>query len=748
AIEPTPKIDGRQQAAVTLQENMTHRFNCHSDGWDPRAPPLLTWYLNGMQQEEPSPNRGRLVMTSHGDSEAMRPGASHNSTFSLRARKWDRELVCVASNPRTGESYNATVTLNVQFQPEILRVNAHYSETSDPGLSLVLFALIRSNPPATITFVDQSGQLLANTSDILLLDSRSYPWLTNHSLRVMLTSLSGNVSLNANNSVGTAQSNLTLAEFLQSRVEVPMLGIVTGGAMAFMALLILSLIVLCLMQKNKSKSIGETLVRLCVSAHRGVQCVLDVSPPYSLHSDSTNLKAEKADKTHIPRENMSLPSNMQLNDLSSLRKGTKHEGGINLVLLETISLFPKHYPFKLITFVFCCVRHPSSLLVAREAAQQNSVGERKKEEEEEEDLSLAYAARGFARYPMVGYIYKRRKHTMKWQIIFPAWLLLCTLTDIKIKVKTVSDGIELSCPDSQTIVKSGTVKNLTLPLKYKDENSGEYHCLKPDNDGQHTVAEKIYVKFRSYILDYFLAGHSYFLQSKKAQRGLTLCFLYRFNKLITIYLVIDFALYALHSAFEVNSAAGAICLHVAGVLRVSGMRIYTSGDMEAVNGTDVRLRCTFQSSSPINPDAIVISWSFRPLKPGREESVFHYQQRPYPPVEGIFRKRVAWDGDVMGRDASIIIQQVKFIYNGTYICQVKNPPDVHGVVGEIRLRVVTTASFSELLLLALAIGGGIAVVVLLLVIILSCRRYRKRRQRQREGNEEAPRKERKDPTAW
>lgn len=48
-------------------------------------------------------------------------------------------------------------------------------------------------------------------------------------------------------------------EFLQSRVEVPMLGIVTGGAMAFMALLILSLIVLCLMQKNKSKSFGKSV---------------------------------------------------------------------------------------------------------------------------------------------------------------------------------------------------------------------------------------------------------------------------------------------------------------------------------------------------------------------------------------------------------------------------------------------------------------------------------------------------------
>lgn len=296
-----------------MQENLMHSFSCQSDGWDPHVPPSLTWYLNGERQRQPTPNRGRLVMTSKPDSQVMTPGISFNSTFALQARKWDRELVCVALNPRTGESYNATVTLNVQceskwdasrhqwhhqvlnavsaiclpVQPEILRVKAHYSESPDPGLSLVFFALVRSNPPATITFVDQSGQLVANTSDFLILDSRSYPWLSNHTLRVTLSSLSGNVSLNASNIVGTAQSNLTLAgqwqgsvsrrhcgfaftklicgdllltvlpEFLQSRVEVPMLGIVTGGAMAFMALLILSLIVLCLMQKNKVKSFGE-----------------------------------------------------------------------------------------------------------------------------------------------------------------------------------------------------------------------------------------------------------------------------------------------------------------------------------------------------------------------------------------------------------------------------------------------------------------------------------------------------------
>ncbi|XP_061638364.1 transmembrane protein 25 isoform X3 [Phyllopteryx taeniolatus] len=273
AVEPAPEIDGHRQTAMTLRENAIHRFNCHSYGWHPHAPALLTWYLN--------------------------------------------------------------------VQPEILRVSAHSSENSDPGLLLVLFALVQSNPPATFTFTDQSGLLMANTSDIFILDSHDYPWMTNHTLRVTLSSLSGNISLNASNSVGTTQSNLTLAEFLQSRVEVPMLGIVTGGSMAFMALLILSLIVLCLMQKPTSKSIDEPVEILMTKK-----------------SDSTNLKAERS---YIPRENMSLPSNMQLNDLSTLKKG--------------------------------------------ENIQQISGGEKKKDEEDE-DLSLAYAARGFARYPMVGYIYK------------------------------------------------------------------------------------------------------------------------------------------------------------------------------------------------------------------------------------------------------------------------------------------------------------------------------------------------------
>ena len=70
--------------------------------------------------------------------------------------------------------------------------------------------------------------------------------------------------------------------------------------------------------------------------------------------------------------------------------------------------------------------------------------------------------------------------------------------------------------------------------------------------------------------------------------------------------------------------------------------------------------------------------------------VFYYHDKPYPPPEGRFRKRVDWAGDISGRDASIVLREVKFTYNGTYVCQVKNPPDVHGNAGEVQLHVVTT----------------------------------------------------------
>lgn len=120
SIDPAPKIDGQQTSSVTVQENITHNFNCQSEGWDAQAPPLLTWYLNGERQSEVTGSRGagRLVTTSAQNSGTLKYGSVRNSTFTLKPKRWDRELVCAARNPAGGESYNASVTLNVQCESE------------------------------------------------------------------------------------------------------------------------------------------------------------------------------------------------------------------------------------------------------------------------------------------------------------------------------------------------------------------------------------------------------------------------------------------------------------------------------------------------------------------------------------------------------------------------------------------------------------------------------------------------------
>ncbi|XP_028856569.1 myelin protein zero-like protein 2 [Denticeps clupeoides] len=178
---------------------------------------------------------------------------------------------------------------------------------------------------------------------------------------------------------------------------------------------------------------------------------------------------------------------------------------------------------------------------------------------------------------------------------------------------------------------------------------------------------------------------------------------------------------------------------------VRAMRVYTSGEVEAVNGTDARLKCTFKSSHTIQPSSVTVTWTFRPLSSGDEESVFYYHTRPYPPTEGRFQNKVVWAGDITGRDASITVRQVKFIYNGTFTCQVKNPPDVHGNLGTVRLKVVTTASMSDIVILACAVVGSIVLVMIVLGVLVWTRTCRLGRGR---GDEGAVHRDEKDISMW
>ncbi|XP_027511433.1 transmembrane protein 25 isoform X11 [Corapipo altera] len=183
-----PTIDGQPWTVCTLQEGESRAFTCRVPQPVPGA--TLAWYLNGQRQE------------------ANLSAAGTASTLTLTARRSDHQLNCSLTDPASGETYNASVLLNVQYKPEILRAGAHYQEVEGSGLLLVLFVLVQANPPASITWVDQDGHVMANASEFLLLGATHYPGLANHSLHIHLSSVAGNFSVSAANSVGITTTSL------------------------------------------------------------------------------------------------------------------------------------------------------------------------------------------------------------------------------------------------------------------------------------------------------------------------------------------------------------------------------------------------------------------------------------------------------------------------------------------------------------------------------------------------------------
>ncbi|XP_076968890.1 myelin protein zero-like protein 2 [Tamandua tetradactyla] len=158
----------------------------------------------------------------------------------------------------------------------------------------------------------------------------------------------------------------------------------------------------------------------------------------------------------------------------------------------------------------------------------------------------------------------------------------------------------------------------------------------------------------------------------------------------------------------------------------AAVEIYTSQVLQALNGTDIRLKCTFSSFAPVG-DALTVTWNFRPQDGGPEQFVYYYHMEPFKPMSGRFKGRVVWDGNPERFDASIILWKLQFDDNGTYTCHVKNPPDVDGLIGEIRLSVVHTVPFSEIHFLALAIGSACALMVIIVIVVVLYQHFRRKR---------------------
>ncbi|XP_064029275.1 transmembrane protein 25 isoform X2 [Pogoniulus pusillus] len=288
-----PTIDGQRLAVCTLREGESSVFTCRAPR--PASGAVLEWYLDGRKQA----------------ANCLATGTA--STLTLIARRTDRELNCSLTDLASGETYNASVLLDVQYKPEILRADVRYQKVEGAGLLLVLFVLVQANPPASVIWVDQDGHVMANASEFLLLSATHYPRLANHSLLVHLGSTAGNFSVSAANSVGIATASLLPPGLLDTRVELPLLGVAVGAAVALGALLSLGSCAACLAYRrakpvpSKGGTEGSSPLRQC-SCSGGSGHL----PPLG---------------SHLPRQTQSLPPHLRFSDFTQEPRACPEDTG-------------------------------------------------------------------------------------------------------------------------------------------------------------------------------------------------------------------------------------------------------------------------------------------------------------------------------------------------------------------------------------------------------------------------------------
>ncbi|XP_029878740.1 transmembrane protein 25 isoform X1 [Aquila chrysaetos chrysaetos] len=275
-----PTIDGQPLAVCTLLEEESHAFTCRAPRPAPGA--TLAWYLDGRKQE------------------ANCSAAGTASTLTLTARRTDRELNCSLTDPASDK-------------PEILRADARYQEVEGAGLLLVLFVLVQANPPASITWIDQDGRVMANASEFLLLGATRYPGLANHSLRIHLSRAAGNISVSAANSVGITTTSLLPPGLLDARVELPLLGVTVGAALALGALLSLGSCAACLACRWPKTVPGEGRA--------------EGSSPLSRCSRCSSSEHPQPWGTRLPRQTRSLPPDLRLGDLAQQARAAPADAG-------------------------------------------------------------------------------------------------------------------------------------------------------------------------------------------------------------------------------------------------------------------------------------------------------------------------------------------------------------------------------------------------------------------------------------
>lgn len=160
------------------------------------------------------------------------------------------------------------------------------------------------------------------------------------------------------------------------------------------------------------------------------------------------------------------------------------------------------------------------------------------------------------------------------------------------------------------------------------------------------------------------------------------------------------------------------------------MEITVPATVTALNGTDSRLPCTFNSCYKVDNKLFSMNWTYRECENCSEETFITFRLKVINLKLERF-KHIEFTGDTKKNDVSLTIRNVQLEDEGMYYCYVKNPPDRQTGIGKILLRVVTEVpperDSTVAVIVGASVGGSLAVVILILVIVKCVRRKKQQK---------------------
>ncbi|XP_034024018.1 sodium channel subunit beta-2 [Thalassophryne amazonica] len=180
--------------------------------------------------------------------------------------------------------------------------------------------------------------------------------------------------------------------------------------------------------------------------------------------------------------------------------------------------------------------------------------------------------------------------------------------------------------------------------------------------------------------------------------------------------------------------AGGELLSTALLLLLSGcssMDVTIPSNINALNGTTVKIPCTFTSCYKMDAVNFAMNWTYQETHNDTEEIFMTYYKKKgmVPQRPERFGDRVTFAGNLDKNDLSITLSDVQPEDEGIYHCYVRNPPDRITGHGVIKLNVVTELPPPRDSTIAVAIGasvgGALALLILSMVVVKCLRRHRK-----------------------